>query len=624
MDGQTLIRSEPRLTARGNFTRSQGADVTDSGVRYRTWADKPRVELTVSGENGQNVRTYNLTAEGGCYFSGIDNFGRVGDLYRYGFGDESFFPDPASRWQPAGVHGPSMVIDPSTFQWTDDAFSRPEFRDLVIYELHIGTFTSEGTFAAAISRLEHIAALGATAVEIMPIADFPGTRNWGYDGVALYAPPRAYGHPDDLRALVDAAHAHGLAVILDVVYNHLGPDGNYVGAYHSKYFNPRHKTPWGDGYNYELPAVRNFFAENPIYWMEEFHIDGFRLDATHAIADSSSHHILAEIAERVHFHGGFIIAEDERNEPRLLTGASAGGIGFDGCWADDFHHVVRVTLTGEREGYYKNYRGTHEELAETLQHGWLYRGQRQISSGKCRGGDTAGLLAEQFVFCISNHDQTGNRAFGERLHHVIDAAQYRAASALLCLVPETPMLFMGQEWSTTTPFQFFTDHNQELGRKITEGRREEFRHFAAFADPNSRDKIPDPQSRETFFDSKLRWEEIKQKEHTGVLLLYRELLRLRQSHPALRNRARENYEVRKLDDGIVAIVYGVANDRWFAVVSDLKPRNRTGGFDSSVLKMPAGLKWRRVVSSNETRFGGVGDEQFNVATTLALEAFRHE
>ena len=511
-----------------------------------------------------------------------------------------------------------MVIDPSFDSWTDQSFAAPALRDLVIYELHVGTFTAEGTFAAAMTKLDHVARLGATAIEIMPIGDFPGNRNWGYDGVAIYAPSRAYGHPDDLRRLVNAAHELGLAVILDVVYNHLGPDGNYVGAFHSGYYSSVHKTPWGSGYNYEAEPVRNFFVENPTYWMEEFHIDGFRLDATHAIKDSSTPHLLAEIAESVQEHNGFVIVEDDRNEPKLLRPRSADGFGLDGCWADDFHHVVRVALTSDREGYYANYSGSTAELLDTIEHGWHYRGQRQLASGKARGGETEGLSPEQFIYCISNHDQTGNRALGERLNQVVSAAQYRAATALLCFAPSTPLLFMGQEWSTASPFQFFTDHEKELGRKITEGRRKEFRHFAAFADEDARDRIPDPQLPQTFLASKLRWQELEEVEHRQVLLLYREALRLRRSHPLLRQRGRANWKVQELEGGVLAIVYGLQSDRRCVVLTNLRGSNDFS-FDKH-LDLPAGQKWHCLLSTNEARFGGADERPFLRPGTLLLES----
>lgn len=575
-------------------TRTQGADITASGVRYRTWADKRCVELAIYATDGKIIRTLDLHAEGEGYFSVVDEAGRPGDLYRYRFGGETFFPDPASRWQPLGVHGPSMVIDPGHFAWTDQDFCRPELADLVIYELHVGTFTEEGTFTAATAKLEHIAALGATAIEIMPVAEFPGSRNWGYDGVAIYAPSRAYGHPDDLRAFVDAAHSHGLVVILDVVYNHLGPDGNYIGAYHQHYFNSRHKTPWGDALNFERLAVRRFFVENAPYWRNEFHFDGFRLDATHAIIDPSESHILAEITDAIHACGGFAIAEDDRKLAKILKPTDAGGLGFDGCWADDFHHIVHVMLTDEQEGYYSKYAGKADELARAINGGWL--SDPEYSKARC------GLESSQFIFTISNHDQVGNRAFGERLGHLTDAAAYRAASALLCLTPQMPFLFMGQEWNSSSPFQYFTDHNAKLGKAVTEGRRYEFRHFAAFADPGTRDVIPDPQAEHTFMVSKLRWEELQELEHARIFDLYVACLKVRRAHIQTNDDGR--YEARVVGDGAVAILFGGEECR-LVVIADLRGcLLETLPLLSELIGSPASAKWNRLLSTNEPRFWG--------------------
>ena len=440
------------------------------GVRYRVWAPESKgVEAIILSEDGQPVRTVALATADGGFFQGDDPQGRVGDLYKFRLDGEEgkTFPDPVSRFQPQGVHGPSMVVETGEYSWQhDDRRGSVALDELVIYELHVGTFTPEGTFRAAIDKLPALVELGATAIEIMPLADFPGRWNWGYDGVFLYAPARCYGQPDDLRALVDAAHAHGLAVMLDAVYNHLGPDGAYLGAYTRSYFNPAHKTPWGDALNFDGPRngpVRAYFLGNPAYWMDEFHFDGFRLDAVHAIVDETEPHVLAEIAGVIHARGGFVYAEDERNAAFLATPASEGGTGLDGLWADDFHHTVRVALTGERESYLRDFTGDTEELADTLANGWYYRGQPSPNHGKERGTPCAQLPPPAFCYCISNHDQVGNRAFGERLTASCSPEAYRAASALLCLVPYTPLIFQGQEWAASTPFLYFTDHHPGTG-----------------------------------------------------------------------------------------------------------------------------------------------------------------
>jgi maltooligosyltrehalose trehalohydrolase len=583
-------------------------------VHYRTWAPgQQNVHALIRGSSGGVVRVIALSAESNGYFAGTDEQGRAGDRYQYRFGDSSPWPDPASRWQPEGVHRASAVVDPNVYQWRDSGWSAPDLPDLIIYELHVGTFTSAGTFRSAIDRLDHVAQLGATAIELMPVADFPGHHNWGYDGVMLYAPARCYGHPDDLRTLVDAAHERGLAVILDVVYNHLGPDGNYLGCYSRDYFTAKHKTPWGDAFNFHLEPVRNFFAQNPLYWMREFHIDGFRLDATHEIFDESPQHLLTEIAERVHGVGGFVIVEDERNEAGLLRSRAQGGIGIDGAWADDFHHVVRVMLTGEQDSYFGNYRGTVDELADTLQHGWLYRGQPERMSGNRRGTNGSDLKPEQFIYCISNHDQVGNRAFGERLNQIVSPAAYRAASALICLVPYTPMFFMGQEWSSSAPFRYFTDHESGLGHLVTKGRREEFRGFAAFADPATLEQLPDPQAAETFFSSKLNWNELDRPEHAQILQLYREFLQLRETLTGLRDRDRNNWRVVRLENDVLGILSAEKESNRCLVLIDL-----IGGHEFPNLESLGKQPWKPLLSSNEVRFGGTEVPEFSIPTVVVL------
>ena len=587
--------------------------LTGGGVRYRVWApESHRVETIVFAGDGLTVRAVALaTAEDG-YFQGDDPQGRAGDLYKFRLdGDEGkTFPDLVSRFQPQGIHGPSMVMDAGNYAWQHDGKRPPRSLDnLVIYELHVGTFTAEGTFRAAIGKLDELVDLGVTAIELMPLADFPGRWNWGYDGVFLYAPSRAYGQPDDLRALVDAAHGHGLAVMLDAVYNHLGPDGAYLGAYTKSYFNPAHKTPWGDALNFDGPRhapVREYFLGNAAYWMDEFHFDGFRLDAIHAIIDDTDRHILAEIAGAIHARGGFVFAEDERNAAFLATPESDGGAGLDGLWADDFHHSVRVALTGERESYLRDFTGETEELADTLANGWHYRGQLAPNHGQERGTPCAQLPPPAFCYCISNHDQVGNRAFGERLTASCSPEAYRAASALLCLVPYTPLIFQGQEWAASTPFLYFTDHNAELGRLVTEGRRKEFKGFAAFADEESIKRIPDPQAESTFHASKLNWAERGEGLHAGTLALYKEALRLRREEPALRRRARADWQAVALGGEAVAIVYTEpdAGEMCMVVLS------LTGG-GSGEMGIDEGPDFRLLFSSNETRFGGSGATAFN-------------
>ena len=587
--------------------------VPRQGVHYRVWApEKKTVDVLIFAEDGSVRRSLPLTAGTDGFFHGDDPQGQPCDLYKFRLDGDAAqtFPDPASRFQPQGVHGPSQVREPVNYTWLHDDMRHPvELDDLVIYELHVGTFTPEGTFRAAISKLDDLQDLGITAIELMPLADFPGSRNWGYDGVFLYAPSRAYGEPDDLRSLVDAAHARGIRVILDCVYNHLGPDGAYLGAYTPHYFNPKHKTPWGDALNFDGPLngpVREYFLGNPIYWMEEFHIDGFRLDAIHAIVDDTDRHVLCDITAAIHERGGFVFAEDDRNAAFLATPQADGGTGLDGLWADDFHHEVRVALTGEQESYLKDFTGSAEDLAETLANGWFYRGQESRNHGKPRGTPCDQLPPHAFCYCISNHDQVGNRAFGERLSVSCSREGYRAASALLCLAPYTPLIFQGQEWAASTPFLYFTDHNEELGRLVTEGRRKEFAGFAAFAHGESTNRIPDPQAESTFNASKLKWDEAQGGVHAQTRLLYKEALRLRREEPALRRRAdRADWQAVALGGETVALVYTEPQAGEMCMVVC----NLTGG-GVGEMGIDEGPRFELIFSTNASRFGGDGKTAF--------------
>ena len=503
------------------------------GTTFRVWAPVVR-RVDIAIDRGGAIDERELTREADGTF--VATLADVGPGVRYGYrldGDGPF-PDPASRFQPDGVHGASLTVDPDAFHWTDDGWTGVPLSDLIIYELHVGTFTRDGTFAAVIDRLPELAALGVTAVELMPVGDFPGARNWGYDGVAIFAPARCYGSPDDLRWLVDAAHHQGMAVLLDVVYNHLGPDGASHPRFSPYYFSPRHHSPWGAGLNFDddhSAPVRELFIENALHWIQEYHVDGLRLDATHAIRDLAPRHFLAELTARVresaparHVH---VIAEDDRNLARLVIPQSEGGFGADAVWADDWHHQMRRRLAGDCDGYFGDYTGSTADIAATVRRGWFYTGQYSNYLKAPRGSDPSGIEPARFVVCLQNHDQVGNRAFGERLHHQIDAAAYRAASLLLLSLPQTPLLFMGQEWGATSPFLFFADHAAELGRKVTAGRRREFARFAAFADEGARERIPDPQAPGTFAASQLDWTERERPQHASISRLYAAALAFR-------------------------------------------------------------------------------------------------
>ncbi|MDP9349313.1 MAG: malto-oligosyltrehalose trehalohydrolase [Gemmatimonadota bacterium] len=603
-----------------------GALPVEGGVAVRVWAPEHRtVEVVVYGPNEESLHP--LAPEGDGYFSAVVEGLRPGARYRYRLDEGDTFPDPASRSQPEGVHGPSEVVDPAAFRWTDDGWRGIPLEEMVIYELHVGTATPEGTFDSLIERLDHVVELGATAVEIMPVAEFSGKHNWGYDGVDLYAPSSAYGGPEGLRRLVDAAHARGLAVILDVVYNHFGPEGNYLYAVTGgRFFTDRHKTPWGDAINYDgegSRAVRDFVVRNAVHWAEEYHMDGLRLDATHAIIDDSPVHVLTEVVERVratlprerHF---VFIAEDERNERRLITPVEEGGVGIDGVWADDFHHQMRRLTAGDSESYFADFSGTTEDVAATLRKGWFYEGQLSRNHGARRGAPAEGLAPPKFVHHIQNHDQVGNRAMGDRLSDAVPLPVYRAASALLLLSPYTPMLWMGQEWAASTPFQYFTDHPAELGKLVTEGRREEFGKFSAFSDPEMREKIPDPQSPETFRRSKLRWEEVAEAPHAGILALYRELLMLRCTHPALRERARESFTAAAFGEQVLVLRRSAPDGSALLLVCSLGEGARLE-LSGQETRPPVGPGWELLLSTEEGRFGGEEGEVAHLSPDGVLE-----
>ncbi len=496
-----------------------------------------RVHLHVDGR----TRPVPLERTAGGVFEAFVPGVRAGARYRLRVDEAVPMPDPASRFQPEGVHGSSEVIDPR-FDWTDAAWRGPDPRALRIYELHVGTFAPGGTYEAVAARLPHLVDLGVNILELMPLADFPGTRNWGYDPGALFAPARCYGRPEALRRLVDEAHRLGLAVLLDVVYNHLGPDGAYLPVFLPSFFSEEREGPWGRAVNLDGRGsrwVRWFILENARYWIREYHLDGLRLDATHTLEDSSPRHLLRELAVAVREEAraagrrAVVIAEDDRNLDRLVRRETDGGFGLDAVWADDFHHQVRRATAGDTDGYYGDYSGTASDLAATARRGWFYTGQPSRHAGRPRGTDPSALALERFVYCIQNHDQVGNRALGERLNRHVSLPAYLAASMLLLVLPETPLLFMGQEWAASTPFLYFTDHGPELGRLVTEGRRREFGSFAAFADPAARHAIPDPQAGSTFEASRLRWEETGREPHAGVLRFYRAMFGLRINHPLL-------------------------------------------------------------------------------------------
>jgi maltooligosyltrehalose trehalohydrolase len=500
--------------------------------RFRVWGPRAkRVSVVVDGER------YAMASEPRGRWAATVEKAHAGS--RYGFlmdGEKTPVPDPRSERQPDGVHGLSELVDHSAFAWNDEGWRPPTLASSVLYELHLGTFTEEGTLDAAIGRLDYLRELGITHIQLMPLASAEGARGWGYDGVALYAPLEAYGGPDAVKRFVNAAHQHGLAALIDVVYNHFGPSGNYTGKF-GPYLTESHSTPWGGAVNFEdagSAEVREFFIENALMWLRDYHFDGLRIDAVHAFIDRSATHFLEQLEEAVRTLGNHtgkqyaVIAESDLNDPRLVTAREAGGYGLDAQWSDDFHHALWVVLTGERTGYYQDF-GSMADLAKAIQEAFVYQGQYSPHRKRNHGRSIGALPADRFLGYIQNHDQVGNRAQGERLSHVVDIGRAKIGAAMVLLGPFVPMLFAGEEFAASTPFQYFTDFQEkELGRLVSEGRRREFVAFGW-----APEEIPDPQAQETFLRSKLRWEESGQSIHAEMLEWYRRLIALRREEIAL-------------------------------------------------------------------------------------------
>jgi maltooligosyltrehalose trehalohydrolase len=584
-----------------------------AGVHFRVWAPG-RVSVEAVFEGGEGRAALPLAREEGGYFSGLAEGLGGGTLYRFRLDgdDRQTFPDPASRFQPEGPHGPSRVVDPATFRWTDGGWRGASLKGQVIYEMHVGAFTREGTLAAAARELKELAGLGVTCVELMPVSEFPGRFGWGYDGVYLYAPSRLYGEPDDLRRFVDEAHANGVAVILDVVYNHLGPDGNYLAQFSPHYFSERHKTEWGDGLNFDAEgskAVREFVISNARYWVEEYHFDGLRLDATQSIGDDSPEHVLAALTREVRAAAGaratFVVGENEPQNTRMLLAEERGGYGLDGLWNDDFHHAAWVALTGRTEAYYSDYKGSPQEFVSSAKYGFLYQGQRYKWQRKRRGTPAYGLAPERFVNFIENHDQVANSARGLRTHRQTSAALLRALTTLLLLGPQTPMLFMGQEFASSSPFLYFADHGSgELAEKVRRGRAEFLAQFRSVATRETRERLADPGDPSTFEHCKLDFKE--RESHAEVYALHRDLLRLRREDPVFNGRASRGLDGTVLTgDAFVLRFFGEGADDRLLVVN-LGADVSVNPAPEPLLAPPAGRVWRTLWSSEAFRYGGTG------------------
>lgn len=593
-----------------------GAQVMADGVHFRVWAPNVQ-ELEVVLEN-QNPQTngspiaFHLEKENKGYFSGLVKQASDGTLYRFRLNGEDFlYPDPASRYQPEGSHGPSQVIDPTKFQWSDQHWKGVALEGRVLYEMHIGTFTQQGIWASAKRELLELADLGITIIEMMPINEFPGRFGWGYDGVNLFAPTHLYGHPNDLRDFIDHAHALGIAVILDVVYNHLGLDGNYLRAFAHHYFTHRYVTEWGDAINFDGPEseeVREFFIANAGYWIDEYHFDGLRLDATQNIYDTSRPNILSQISQQVRLMAPhrqtYLVAENELQQTELVHLLEEGGYGLDAVWNDDFHHTALVRLTGRNECYYMDYLGSPQEFISSIKYGYLYQGQWYLWQQKKRGTPSLHLNPAAFINFIQNHDQIANSAHGLRVHLLADPGNYRAMTALMLLTPGTPMLFQGQEFAASSPFYYFADHAPELAELIFKGRKEYFKQFASIATPEIQSILPMPAELETFMKCKLNF--LDRDTHSKEYALHRDLLRLRRNDNVFSVPRLGGIEGSVLNQDAFILRYFGDDQETRLIIVNFGVDLPMTPIPEPLLAPPKGTDWDILWSSEDPRYGGGG------------------
>jgi maltooligosyltrehalose trehalohydrolase len=605
----------PSLAGRTQRRWPIGAEVLGRGrTHFRVWALRRRsVAVVVEGAG-----TIDLTAEGNGFFSGEVAVG-PGALYRYRLDDDpTLYPDPASRFQPHGPHGASEIVDPRAFAWTDDRWPGAEPPGRVLYEMHVGTFTPEGTWQSAMQQLPRLADVGVNLLEVMPVAEFPGRFGWGYDGVDLFAPFHLYGRPDDFRAFVDRAHALGLGVILDVVYNHLGPAGNYLPFFSPAYLSDRHSTEWGDALNFDGPdsdPVREFVTTNAAYWIEEFHLDGLRLDATQSIFDDSpDEHILTAIARSARQAAGqrriVLVAENEPQHAHLARPVEQGGLGLDMLWNDDFHHSARVALTGRAEAYYSDHRGQPQELLSAIKYGFLFQGQFYSWQEKPRGTPALDLPPWAFVFFLDNHDQVANSGPSRRTQALSHPGAYRALTALLLLAPGTPLLFQGQEFASSAPFCYFADHEPKLARKVGTGRLAFLRQFPSLNRADLDRQVPAPYSAEAFQRCKLDPSEADR--HPWAVALHRDLLHLRRQDPTFRVQRHRGVDGAVLGPAALVLRYFGATPETDRLLLINLGVDTTGTLPEPLLAPAAGRRWRLLWSSEEPRYGGSGTPALNL------------
>lgn len=606
MSSETVRQKEPVILWSLEFgARPQ----TDGSTQFRIYA--PRVKNLSVKIVGGNERSIPMMRDDEDVFEArIESIG-VGADYLYVIDGEKERPDPVSRWQPAGVHGPSRVVDPQGFAWTDSDWQGIPLKDYLIYELHTGTFTPEGTFEAIIPKLSYLKSLGITAIEIMPVAEFPGGRNWGYDGTYLYAPQSTYGGPEGLKKLIDASHRAGLAVVMDVVYNHLGPEGNYLGEY-LPFASETYRTPWGEAINFDgsySDGVRRFFIENALYWLTEYHVDALRLDAVHRIIDNSPRHFLEELASEFHAQAtrlnrqAFIIAESDLNDVRLLKPTSTGGYGLDAQWSDDFHHSLHALLTKTTRGYFADF-GRVSDLAKAITEGFVYDHRHSAFRKKIHGTSSASQPGEQFVICIQNHDQIANSYWGDRLSTLLPLSGQKLAAALLLTAPNLPMLFMGQEWGESAPFLYFTSHTDPaLAEAVRVGRKEEYSSFVKEEEGGAAletHEFDDPQSPATFEKSKLRWQSIEDAPHAELLNFYRDLIEIRKRNAAVSN----------CDKELTRVVFDEAHE-WIIIERGDESGKRAMlvcNLGQAPFEIPLPLRenerWKLILWTEDKKYGG--------------------
>ncbi len=582
-----------------------GAESTDHGVHFRVWAPR-RTQVEIVAANQSTT----LINEGNGYFSGLAPWARVGTRYRFRLDSGEAFPDPASRYQPEGPHEASAVVDPFSFAWTDGEWRGLTSERQIVYEMHIGTFTNSGTFAAARDHLPALAELGITAVEVMPVADFPGRFGWGYDGVSFFAPYHGYGTPDDFRAFVNRAHELGVGVVLDVVYNHFGPDGNYLGQFSDGYVSQSHQTEWGDALNYDGPGsapVREFVISNARHWIEEYHLDGLRLDATHSIYDDSPTHILFEVGQAARRASGdrsiIVIAESEPQDPRTVRAPAAGGYGLDHVWCDDFHHSAIVAAGREREGYYADYRGTPQELVSALTHGILHEGPRFRWQQERKLG-AWDVPSHRQVFYLENHDQVANSRDGRRLHQVTSPGMYRALTALLLLARQTPMLFQGQEFGASSPFLYFADHKPELARLVRKGRGEFLEQFSSIGKSGGYGTLDDPADPDTFARSRL---DVRERQlNAAHYALHRDLIALRKSDCVIGGVAEPRVDGGVLTGHAFVVRLTVRGQGTRLLVVNLGPEAEVRSTEALLVSPESHAGWRRLWHSDAPAYGADG------------------